>query len=520
MMHVGGTFRLTHTSRAIKGNTLAQTDFDIVVVGGGVNGAGIARDAAGRGYSVCLVEQNDFGGATSASSTKLIHGGLRYLEHYAFRLVRESLQERAVLQRSAPHIIWPLRFVLPHHKGLRPAWLIRLGLFLYDHIGGKQLVPKSTGVRLHQHPAGQLLKKTFHKGFIYSDCWVEDSRLVILNVMDAEAKGATVKNRTKLVAAQPDNAGWHLDLENAAGAKQSISCRMLVNAAGPWAMDVLQRSGKAKNKADLRLIKGSHLIFDRKMPSDDAFLLQNTDGRITFLIPYEGRFTLVGTTDVDVSDTPGPMDISEDEITYLLDMVNPYLDKPFGRDEIYSSYAGVRPLYDDGSDNAAKANRDYHLDVSYQAGAPLLSIFGGKLTTYRRLAESALERINSVFGTPKKQWTAGAVLPGGDFDNQTGLANILTAQISDMGQDVALRLARAYGTKAQVIIADATSMLDLGKQFGYGLSEAELKYLVAHEYATTAEDVLWRRSKLQLHLTSAQIQEVEAWFEQNARASG
>lgn len=287
---------------------------------------------------------------------------------------------------------------------------------------------------------------------------------------------------------------------------------MLVNAAGPWAVDVLQRSGAAKNAAALRLIKGSHLIFDRKMPSEDAFLLQNTDGRITFLIPYEGRFTLVGTTDVDVSGEAGPVDISEAEITYLLDMINPYLDKPFDRSEIYSSYAGVRPLYDDGSDQAAKANRDYHLELTHHDRAPLLSIFGGKLTTYRRLAESALSQINREFGSERPKWTAKAVLPGGDFQSQEGLATALQAQVADMPDDVALRLVRAYGTKSFTFLAGASRMSDLGAAFGYGLSEAELNYLVNYEYAMSAEDVLWRRSKLQLHLTPAQIDAIADWF--------
>ena len=495
-----------------------QNAFDIIVIGGGVNGAGIARDAAGRGYSVCLLEKDDFAQATSSASTKLIHGGLRYLEHYAFRLVRESLQERATLQRAAPHIIWPLRFVLPHHKGLRPAWLIRLGLFLYDHIGGKQLVPKSEHVRLDKHPAGRLLKSDYKTGFIYSDCWVEDSRLVVLNAMDAQAKGATVRNRTKLVSAQPQGEGWSVSIETEDGARESISCKMLVNAAGPWAIDILQRSGATQNKAALRLIKGSHLIFDRKMPSEDAFLLQNTDGRITFLIPYEDRYTLVGTTDVDVSGEPGPVDITEDEITYLLEMINPYLDTPFRREDIYASYAGVRPLYDDGSDQAAKANRDYHLEVSHHEDAPLLSIFGGKLTTYRRLAESALEHINATLGKDRSKWTAGAILPGGDFDSQQDLAKQLQSQISDMSDDVALRLVRAYGTKSYQFLGKATKMADLGKQFGYGLSEAELTYLVSDEYAKSAEDVLWRRSKLQLHLTKTQIADVEQWFTKQAKS--
>lgn len=516
-------------------NSANSADFDIVVVGGGINGAGIARDAAGRGYRVCLIEQHDLAQATSSASTKLIHGGLRYLEQYDFGLVRKSLQERDILQRAAPHIIWPMRFILPHHKGLRPAWLIRLGLFLYDHIGGKQLLPKSSHVRVQTHPAGKILTDAFTTAFTYSDYWVEDSRLVVLNAMDAQNKGAEIKTHTKLISAKPradegqtdeKRVGWQLEVQNAKGESEALSCHMLVNAAGPWAMDVLQRSGGGggANQTSLRLIKGSHLIFDRKMPSEDAFLLQNTDGRISFMIPYEGRFTLVGTTDVDVSDrldvldAQGKIDISEAEIDYLLAMVNPYLQDPLSRDIIVASYAGVRPLYDDGSHKAAKANRDYHLEVSHHDGAALLSIFGGKLTTYRRLAESALTQINKHFDTthPSRtahpSWTANAVLPGGDFESQQQLIDDLQTQISDMPEQVARRLVRAYGTKTYEFVGDATQMQALGRQFGCGLSEAELGYLVAHEYAKSAEDVLWRRSKLQLHLNDTEIAAVEAWL--------
>lgn len=498
----------------VKEQFIEKTDYDVVVVGGGINGAGIARDAAGRGYRVCLVEKADFGSATSAASTKLIHGGLRYLEHYAFRLVRESLQERAVLLRAAPHIIWPMRFILPHHGGLRPAWLIRLGLWLYDHLGGKQPVPKSTFLRFKSHPAGTFLSTDFPTGFAYSDCWVEDSRLVVLNVMDAHARGADVANRTQLIAAQRIAGRWHLQLEDSAGQRE-ITSRLLVNAAGPWGMDVLQRTGQASNKAKLRLIKGSHLIINKKLPSDEAYLLQNTDGRITFLIPYEGRFTLVGTTDVDYQGLPEKIDISEDEKRYLLEMINPYLQQPVQEADIVASYAGVRPLYDDGSDQAAKANRDYHLELDTAKGAGLLNVFGGKLTTYRRLAESALDHINRYFGETKDRWTAEAGLPGGDFAvlGQDGLAAKLRAQIPDMPAAVALRLVRAYGTNCAIFLGDAKKMADLGTDFGYGLSEAELRYLIQYEYAQTAEDVLTRRSKLYLHLAANQQEAVARWMD-------
>ena len=491
-------------------------EYDIVVVGGGINGAGIARDAAGRGYSVCLVEKDDLAQATSSASTKLIHGGLRYLEHYAFRLVREALQERTILQKMAPHIIWPMRFVLPHHKGLRPAWLIRLGLFIYDHLDWAQMVPKSVKTPLRAHPAGAVLSDEFATAFIYSDCWVEDSRLVVLNALDAEKHGASIRTRTKLTSARPLKSGWQLTLTAADGTSEEVSCKMLVNAAGPWAMDILQRAGARENKAKLRLIKGSHLIFDRKLPCDEAFLLQNTDGRITFIVPYEGRFTLVGTTDVDINSADGPLDISEPETNYLLEMVNPYLKQPLTKEEICGSYAGVRPLYDDGSGQAAKANRDYQLAVSHHEGAPLLSVFGGKLTTYRRLAESALARINAEFGADRPKWTASSVLPGGDFSDPESLAAELMAQIPDMPADTAMRLVRAYGRLAFEIIGDARTVADLGTDFGYGLSEAELAYLRKAEYAQSAEDILWRRSKLWLHLNPAQRQAVANWLENGA----
>ncbi|MGC6411252.1 MAG: glycerol-3-phosphate dehydrogenase [Candidatus Puniceispirillaceae bacterium] len=498
-------------------NSQVNTDYDLVIIGGGINGAGIARDAAGRGYRVCLVEKSDFGSATSAASTKLIHGGLRYLEHYAFRLVRESLQERAVLLKMAPHIIWPMRFILPHHKGLRPAWLIRLGLWLYDHLGGRQPVPKSEYLHFKSHPAGALIKSDFETGFAYSDCWVEDSRLVVLNLRDAERLGAEVFNGTQLVSASAADDIWHLELSSENGPR-SITSKMLVNAAGPWGVDVLQRLKSEQTptnqpSAKLRLIKGSHLIINRKLPSDAAYLLQNADGRITFLVPYEGEFTLVGTTDVDFHDLPENIDISKDEIAYLMEMVNPYLRSPITSDEIVASYAGVRPLYDDGKGQAAKANRDYHLELDNSYGASLLNVFGGKLTTYRRLAESALSHINQAFGQSAASWTGTVCLPGGDFGSlgQDGLARKLQQQISDMPDRVALRLVRAYGTDCQMFLGQADKMAALGQDFGYGLSEAELRYLIDVEYAKTAEDILYRRSKLYLHLDNTAQQHIADW---------
>ena len=494
--------------------------YDIAIIGAGINGAGIARDAAGRGYKVCLIEKGDPGQATSSASTKLIHGGLRYLEHYAFRLVGEALAERDRLLSAAPHIIWPLRFVLPHHKGLRPQWLIRLGLFIYDHLGGTSRLAKSRKLNFARTGLSGFLKSEFVTGFVYSDCWVEDSRLVILNVMDAQARGADIRIRTTCSQARVKGGVWALDLKDD-HSDSTIQARMVVNAGGPWALDVDQRVGKSDNLSSLRLIKGSHLILKRKMPTQDAFLIQNTDGRITFMIPYEQEFTLLGTTDVDVNDDPGQLAISEDEIEYLIEMANLYLAQPISRDDIAASYAGVRPLYDDGKGDAAKANRDYHLKQTIQDGLPLLSIYGGKLTTYRKLAEAALKEINTALGENRPAWTADAVLPGGDFGAKTAeeLADALCAQISDMPYKVALRLVRAYGTSVSEVTSGASDMADLGLDFGAGLTEAEARYLAAHEFARRPDDVLYRRSKLYLHLDDTQIQSFRRWWNQHISTS-
>ena len=406
------------------------------------------------------------------------------------------------------------RFILPHHKGLRPGWLIRLGLFIYDHLGGRRGLPASGRIGLKTHPAGTVLSSAFSTAFIYSDCWVEDSLLVVLNAVDASRRGAVIRTRTKLVSAEAKDGHWQLITQPESGPPEEVSCRMLVNAAGPWAADILHRTGTQNNKAALRLIKGSHLIVNRQLPTQDAFLLQNSDGRITFLIPYEDRFTLIGTTDVDVqmSELSSQMTITDTETEYLLKTINGYLKTHVSRSEIVASYAGVRPLYDDGSGQAAKANRDYHLEASEQDGAPLLSVFGGKLTTYRRLAETALKEINAVLNETRPAWTAHVPLPGGDFTRPAVLEDRLKAQISDMPEQVARRLVRAYGTDVFTLAADATCLADLGQSFGEGLSEAELRYMMAHEYARTADDILMRRSKLYLHLTDKQKQHLDSWL--------
>ena len=498
----------------MKTSQAEHTHFDLVVIGGGINGTGIARDAAGRGYSVCLVEQHDLAQATSSASTKLIHGGLRYLEHYAFRLVRESLQERTVLQSLAPHIIWPMRFILPHHTAARPYWLVRLGLFIYDHLGGRRSVPASGRINLETDKSGNLLKSDFTSGFTYFDCWVEDSRLVVLNAVDAARHGAEIRTGTKLVSASISGEDWQLVVRPESGPSELLSCSMLVNAAGPWAGDILHRAGIEKQKASLRLIKGSHLILNRQLPTQDAYLLQHADGRITFLIPYEERFTLLGTTDVDVHSAAlsGQMDISQEETEYLLNLVNRYLEIPLGQSDIVASYAGVRPLFDDGQGKASTANRDYHLELSKQAGPPLLSVFGGKLTTYRRLAETALTEINNALGQSRPSWTASAPLPGGDFTSFDGLVDRLKAQIADIPEQLARRLVRAYGTEVFTLTKQASHFAELGALFGGGLSEAEVRYLIEHEFARTADDILYRRSKLYLHLTETEKKRFSDWW--------
>lgn len=484
---------------------------DLAIIGGGINGAGIARDAAGRGLSVHLVEQGDLGGATSSASTKLIHGGLRYLEHYAFRLVREALEEREVLWRIAPHIIWPLRFVLPHHQGLRPAWMLRLGLFLYDRLGGRTLLPGTRVLDLRRDQAGESLQPRFAKGFEYSDCWVEDSRLVVLNARDAAARGAVIETRTRCLSAAREDGAWTLTLaaEDAHG-RRTIRARTIVNAAGPWVAEVLAGVVHANAPAAVRLVQGSHIVVPRLFAHDRCYIFQNTDRRIVFAIPYEGDFTLIGTTDRDWTGAPGAVAASGEEIAYLCEAVSAYLKRPVTPGDVVWTYAGVRPLYDDGASAAQEATRDYVLALDAPSGQPaLLSVFGGKITTYRRLAEHALEKLQPHL--PARQgedpgWTGRAPLPGGGFavDGFEALVASLRAGRPWLQDALARRLARAYGTEAAALLDGASALADLGREFGAGLTEAELRFLARIEWARTGEDVLWRRSKLGLHLTEAQ----------------
>ena len=490
--------------------------FDIAIIGGGINGCGIARDAAGRGLSVFLCEKGDLAGATSSASTKLIHGGLRYLEYYEFRLVREALREREVLLRAAPHIIWPLRFVLPQHKGSRPAWLIRLGLFLYDNLGGRQILPGASRVDLAKDEAGAPLKPTFRTGFEYSDCWVEDSRLVVLNAMDAAARGAVIETRTEMLAAERRAGLWFVRLRDAdTGALREVAARTLVNAAGPWVAELTADRLGLPVDAPVRLVKGSHIVVPSLFEHDRAYIFQNGDGRIVFAIPYEGDFTLIGTTDLDYQGDPGAPHATDAEIGYLCAAASEYFRAAVRPADVVRTYSGVRPLYDDGASEAQAATRDYVLKVEAGEGLPpVLNIYGGKITTYRRLAEAALEKLGPYFERLPGPWTATAPLPGGDFPVDGFAAEIarLQAHCPICRPAHARRLVRAYGTRARALVEGVRAEADWGERFGADLTAREVGYLMDHEWARTAEDVLWRRSKLGLRLSQAEAQRLDDWM--------
>ncbi|AWW75446.1 glycerol-3-phosphate dehydrogenase [Erythrobacter sp. KY5] len=486
-----------------------ETDFDLLVIGGGINGAGIARDAAGRGLSVCLVEKDDLAQHTSSASTKLVHGGLRYLEHYEFRLVRESLIERERLLNMAPHIIWPLRFVLPHDKGLRPKWMLRLGLFLYDNLGGRKLLPPTRNVDLREPPHCEVLEGRLTHGFEYSDCWVEDSRLVVLNCMDAQERGATIRTRTECIGLSREDECWSAVLRTNDG-EETITAKMVVNAAGPWVDTVLGRALPGEIHANLRLVKGSHLIFPKLYEGEHCYIFQNKDDRIIFAIPYERDFTLVGTTDVLFTGDPSDIDISADEADYICNAANEYLRVDVTPDQAVASYAGVRPLYEDKAASNSTVTRDYQFELE-QDGPKMLSIFGGKLTTYRKLAEHALEKL----GIEDDRWTADEVLPGGEIDpvHFGRFIEDQAALFPWLGDETVLRLARAYGTRMIDLIGDAQGINDLGEHMGGDLYARELEYLVEHEFARSADDVLTRRSKLYLHIDDAAQAKVARWFD-------
>ena len=488
--------------------------YDLLIVGGGINGTGIARDAAGRGLNVLLVEKDDLASHTSSASTKLIHGGLRYLEYGEFRLVRESLMERERLLGLAPHIIWPLEFVLPQIHSPRPASLVRLGLFLYDHIGGRKRLPATRSIRLDRDPIGADLQPGATRAFVYSDCWVEDSRLVALNAVDAAERGATILTRTRLVTADRSNGSWSARIEDRHGIRE-VCARVLVNAGGPWVADVLGKIPGSRRDRGVRLVKGSHIVVPRLYTGAHAFLLQNPDRRVVFAIPYEERFTLVGTTDEAWSGAPTHALISEAEARYLCDTISRYFKRATPLDSVVWSFAGIRPLYDDKATSAAAVTRDYVLDLDTTDGrAPVLSIFGGKITTYRKLAEHALQKLSAFFPTLGPAWTAaeplpGGNIPGGDFEAFVGH---LVAERPGLPAPLLRRLARAYGTRARVLLGDAMTPGDLGRDWGNHLYQAEIDYLRSIEWARSAEDILFRRSKLGLHVPRETASQIEAYL--------
>ncbi|MBM1633164.1 glycerol-3-phosphate dehydrogenase [Sulfitobacter mediterraneus] len=521
-------------------NQAQKTDapLDLFVIGGGINGCGIARDAAGRGLSVALAEMNDLASATSSASTKLFHGGLRYLEYFEIALVRHALGERETLLKAMPHISWPMRFVLPYHKdmrfeadtpaskilnfampwtkGRRPAWLIRFGLFLYDHLGGRKILPATRTLSLNGTPEGVPLQPQFSKAFEYSDCWVEDARLVVLNARDAEARGAKILTRTKVISAARKGDLWEITTEDTGtGTQQVHQAKMLINAGGPWVGDIIQSKVRINSREGVRLVRGSHIVTKRLYDHDKCYFFQGGDGRIIFAIPYETDFTLIGTTDMDHPDPSVRPECTPEERDYLINFANGYFQQELSADDVVWTYSGVRPLYDDGASSAAAATRDYTLKVDANGGAPILNIFGGKITTYRKLAEDAMEKIAPFFEDTADHWTAGVALPGGDFPvgDVQKLIGTLMSDYPFLDRAWATRLIRAYGTEARQILGDARAATDLGETFGYNLTETEVRWLMQREYAKTADDVLWRRSKLGLRLSKVEAATLDRWMQ-------
>ena len=494
--------------------TQTEGEIDLLVVGGGINGCGIARDAAGRGMSVVLCEMGDLAGATSSASTKLIHGGLRYLERLEFRLVREALAEREVLLASAPHIVHPMRFVLPCQRGLRPRWMLRAGLLLYDRLGGPRSLPASEPLDLRVDPAGAPLKPAFRRGFAYSDCWADDARLTVLIALDAAERGAAILTRTRLVSARRDAGLWRAELRGEDGSERTIFARAVVNAAGPWVDEVARAFGRPRAGRSVKLVKGSHIVTRRLYKGAQAYTLQGRDRRVVFAAPYEGRFTLIGATDVPVEGPPGSVEASAGEIAYLCEAAGRYFNKPLAPQDVVWSYAGVRPLQDDGRKDASAVTRDYRLDLDVEGGAPLLCVYGGKLTTFRKLAEHALALLAPRLGITAPVWTHAATLPGGE------LPQGFDAFQAEVGQRMfwltgyqLSRLCRAYGSRLPAVTGDARSPAEMGESFGAGLCAREVAYLKRVEWARTPQDVLWRRTKLGLHMTPAQRDAFAAAFE-------
>lgn len=492
---------------------------DVCVIGGGVNGAGIARDAAGRGLKVVLVEKDDLSQGTSSRSGKLVHGGLRYLEYYEFRLVREALIEREVLLASAPHIIWPMRFVLPHSKEDRPAWLVRAGLFLYDHLGGRERLPATRVLNLQTAPEGAALKKCYTKAFEYSDCWVDDARLVVLNAMDAAERGAQVRTRTCCDAAQRVGGIWKIDLHDThSGQRDQIQARSIINAAGPWVNNIIDTARAVQTKRQVRLVKGSHIVVRKFWEGEQAYLIQNSDKRVIFINPYENGRALIGTTDIAFEGDAADVRIDDSEIDYLITAVNRYFTQPLSPDDVLHAFSGVRPLFDDNADNPSAVTRDYLFDIDAEGDhAPMLSVFGGKITTFRKLAEHALDKLEPFFPDMSSPWTSGVPLPGGDIVNADfdGFLVQLTEQYPDLPETLLLHYGRLYGSRCERLLAGVTTVTDLGQQFSELCFETEIRYLINNEWARTRDDILQRRTKHALHMSPAEIADVDRWLEEH-----
>ena len=489
--------------------------FDVLVIGGGINGVGIARDAVGRGLKVMLVEKDDLASGTSSASSKLVHGGLRYLESYEFRLVREALGERETLLRIAPHLIWPLRFVLPVMPGMRPAWMLRIGLFIYDHLAKRSILPGTRTLNLRTSSKGAPLNDKMTKAFEFSDCWADDARLTVLNAVDAAERGATIATRAECIALDRGSEHWTATLKQD-GIPRRVEARVVINAAGPWVEHVLGQFGNRANSRGVRLIKGSHIVTKRLFAGDHVYMFQSPDGRVIFAIPYEQDYTLIGTTEQEWDFGQGKIEISAAETAYLCDTASQYFRKPVVPEDVIWSYAGVRPLFDDKSVSASVVTRDYVFDLDV-AQAPILSIYGGKLTTYRKLAEQAVDKLAPHFPAMGSPWTGTKPLPGGDF--AVGSLNAdLAARYPWVPAGMLARIARAYGTRVPQIIGAAKSLDQLGHHFGAGLYEAEVTYLREHEFAQSAEDIAWRRSKLGLQLSTTEQQELANWTQLRAAA--
>ena len=508
---------------------MADSAVDLFIIGGGINGTGIARDAQGRGLTVKLAEMSDLASATSSASTKLFHGGLRYLEYFEIDLVKKALIERETLLKAMPHISWPMRFVLPYHKdmrfesttpasrllrifmpwmrGRRPGWMIRLGLYAYDHLGGREILPGTKTVNLKSDPAGAPLDDKFERAFEYSDCWVEDARLVALNARDARERGATILVRTRVLSVERDGNLWRIEtLDLMTGGRHTHLARGIVNAGGPWVEEIVRGVARLNTSEGIRLVKGSHIVTKRLFDHDKCYFFQGKDGRIIFAIPYETDFTLIGTTDQEYEGDPSKAKCTDAEADYLVSFMNEYLKKDISRKDVVWTYSGVRPLYDDGAKSATAATRDYVLSLD-ENGPPILSVFGGKITTYRKLAEQAMAKLDPFFETKKGDWTAGVALPGGDFQvvDFDALVASLNKEFGFLTPFWARRLVRAYGTDAWLILGSAKSAEDLGEDFGATLTDAEVKWLVANEFARSADDIVWRRSKLGLRMSKEQI---------------